>query len=277
MTTAGLSQRPSRTFTPPDFVIEPGSLQNHILGTYFNLRIGIAVLGFALPVMLAIVGRLLGIPLQRSISAYYHAVATAPVCPASATAWPAGTLRNEFVGILIAVAAFLYLYKGFSKSENIALNLAGLFAAGVALIPTGWPPCEQTHGVTVHGASAVLFFLSIAYVCLFRAADTLSLIDDPDRRGTYQVWYRWIGALMVISPLAATMVNDFFTRPGSQSSRVFFIEAFGVWTFAGYWLVKSLELRQTSAERRAITGTVARAKKHRPGLPDDARLLDQSQ
>ena len=132
MTTAELSQRTPPSYLPPNFVVEPKSLQAHVLGTYLDLRFGIAVFGFALPIILAGVGGILGIPLQGSISAYYHATPAAVDCSLTATVWPAGTLRNEFVGILIAVGAFLYLYKGFSRSENFALNLAGIFAVGVA-------------------------------------------------------------------------------------------------------------------------------------------------
>jgi hypothetical protein len=275
MTTAELPQRTPSSDLPPNFVVEPKSLQDHVLGTYFNLRYGIVLSGFGLPIILAVVGKILGIPLQGSISAYYYATASAPICSQMPSEWPAGTLRTEFVGILIAVGAFLYLYKGFSRSENIALNLAGIFAVGVALFPTAWPPCGQPERITVHGTLAVLFFLSIAYVCLFRARDTLSLVDDPTRRERYDRSYKSLGTLMVVSPLAAMIVSDFFTPPGGQSSRVFYIEAFGAWAFAAYWFVKSRELRETSAERRAITEPLKRAKRHRRGMPDDARLIEE--
>src|SRR5262245_50280910 len=182
MTTAGTMQRPSPAYVPPDFVVEPTSLQEHVLGTYFNLRVGITVLAIIFLLMLALVGLILGVPLQGSMSAYYWAVPTAPSCSPMPALWPSGSLRNEFVGILIAVSAFLYLYKGFSRSENIALNLAGIFGVVVALVPTHWPPCEASAAVNVHSTAAVLFFLCIAYVSVFRAGDSLSLIEDPDRK-----------------------------------------------------------------------------------------------
>ena len=61
--------------------------------------------------------------LAGSMSEYYWAAA-GDVVPA----------RNVFVGGLFAVSACLWLYKGFSPRENVALNLAGLFAVGVALV-----------------------------------------------------------------------------------------------------------------------------------------------
>src|SRR5262247_1402328 len=99
MTTAELSQR-TKAYLPPDSVVEPKDLQQHVLGTYFDLRTGIWVLGFALPLFLWLVGKAVHIPLQPSISDYYFAAASAPGCPAPP---PVGTLRNEFVGTLVAV------------------------------------------------------------------------------------------------------------------------------------------------------------------------------
>ena len=116
----------------------------------------------------------------------------------------------------------------------------------------------------MHGTLAVLFFLSIAYVCLFRARDTLSLVDDPARRDRYDRSYKSLGTLMVVSPLAAMIVSDFFTPTGGQSSRVFYIEAFGAWAFAAYWFVKSREcVRRARSDApspnlsRGPNGTVA--------------------
>jgi hypothetical protein len=57
------------------------------------------------------------------MSAYYHS--------------GGGAMRDEFVGILFAVGAFLCLYKGFTTFEY-ALNLAGAFVIGVAAFPMEW-------------------------------------------------------------------------------------------------------------------------------------------
>ena len=84
-------------------------LQAHMVGTYHNLRVGIGVIGLALPVLLWLGGKFLdGMPLRGSMSAYYYSP----------------TMRNVFVGILFAIGVGLYLYKGFSTKENWALNAA---------------------------------------------------------------------------------------------------------------------------------------------------------
>lgn len=148
-------------------------LQRHITATYINLRIGVAALAIILPLVLWIGGRLLfDLPLQASMSAYYHA--------------GDGAMRDVFVGVLIAVGAFLYLYKGFTILENTALNLAGLLLVGVALFPMDWNCGNACGGLSLHGTFAILFFLSIAYVCIFRASDTLDLIEDETKVERYK-------------------------------------------------------------------------------------------
>lgn len=216
---------------------DAGELQRHMAGTYFALRIGMGALAAALPVLLWLGGRLLDRePLRCSMSAYYYSPA----------------MRDTFVGSLVAIGVFLYLYKGFSRQENWALNLAGALAVGIAMRPTT-PRCDEGTGMfTVHGTFALLFFLSIAYVCLFRASDTLSLVRDTRRARRLRAVYRALGALMIVSPAIAAAVGAVLRPGSSQSSVLFFVETFAVLTFAAYWLAKSREMSATDAERLAL-------------------------
>jgi hypothetical protein len=237
--------------------LAPAELRKHVEGTYFNLRIGMAVIAFAFPILLYAGAKLIrGVPLQDSMSAYYHA--------------GNGVMRDVFVGVLVTIGAFLYLYKGFSRAENVALNLAGIFAVGIALFPVQWPCEPACQRISLHGAAAILFFASVAYVCLFRAADTLVLLDDDKKIAKYKAAYQTLGALMIVSPLAAFVVS---TVLGRSSAVVFFITAFAVWAFAAYWYAKSREIRQTSADRRALEGKVARKKITSPGRADQTAIV----
>lgn len=220
---------------------DAGRLQQHMSGTYLNLRAGIGIIGAGLPVVLALGGWLLGgETLRDSMSAYYYS----PL------------MRDVFVGGLVSIGVFLYLYKGFSTAENVALNLAGAFVVGVALFPTSGP---GSKGSPLHGIFAVLFFLCIGYVCVTRASDTLSLVRDADRAQRLQRIYGTLGVLMMVSPMLA-IAFTYMLRPTSPSrSVIFFIEAFGVWTFAAYWLVKSRELSETGADWLALDGKVQAA------------------
>src|SRR5215212_7799422 len=53
-------------------------------------------------------------------------------------------MRTIFVGFLCITGSFLYLYKGFTKLENLLLNVAGISAVLVALFPTTDPRCATT-------------------------------------------------------------------------------------------------------------------------------------
>ncbi len=243
------------------------TLQGHITGTYASLRIGVGVLGAALPILLGLGGWFGdGEPLRSSLSAYYYSP----------------TMGDTFVGTLVAVGVILFLYKGFSVSEDWALNFAGVFAVGVALVPTH-PPDALVRAATWHGIFAISFFACIAYTCIFRASDTLSLIRDTARARRLRWVYRLLGAAMIIAPLFAALLAFLF-RGASQPSRlVLFVEAAGVWVFATYWLTKSRELRDTGAARLALEGKLHRIAEQRPsqlGLlvqvePDDFRRLEQ--
>ena len=127
-------------------------LLDHIQATYFNLRVGIGVMALLLPLLLWIGGKVLfGLPLQSSLSAYYHT-----------------DMGNVFVGVLFTIGTFLHLYKGYPiktpfLSENRALDAAGICALGVALFPTDCPDGATCTGFTwgaVHGTFAVLVFSS---------------------------------------------------------------------------------------------------------------------
>ena len=226
---------------------DPHELQKHMLGTYHSLRVGLVVISVALPLVVAGAGGVLHhVWLKPSISQYYHATARLPFL----------TTRDLFVGGLLAAAACLYLYKGFSTRENVALNLGGVFAAFVAALPTAATQADRGLVSRLHAASAVLFFLCIAYVSVFRARDTLRLLS-PEKRPLYARWYLWTGVAMVLSPLAAVALSYILDQE-SQSTLVFWVETFGVWAFAAFWFIKSREMRASKAEELALDAKLKR-------------------
>src|ERR1700681_637670 len=105
-------------------------LSNQMAATYKVLRLGLTVMAFAFPLLLWIGGHLLAdLPLAGSMSAYYHV--SEPLHPDQGAPGQ-GVMRDEFVGILFAVGAILFVYQGYSRLEDYALNLAGVLALGVA-------------------------------------------------------------------------------------------------------------------------------------------------
>lgn len=223
-------------------------LRNHVNATYVCLRYGIAALGFMLPIILIVVGLALGVSWQPSISQYYHT-----------------TLGNVFVGSLFGIGAFLYLYKGFSPEENIALNVAGIAVICVALFPTPISPenlsglrrqvcpvveVEEAGFVTsgepfscwqVHLASALIFFFAIAYVCIRRSGDTLHLVKEPKQTRLIKR-YAFLGWLMVLVPITAAVVE--FFDVGKNYQVIFVVEWAAIFVFAVYWWTKSREFSE---------------------------------
>ena len=102
-------------------------------------------------------------------------------------------------------------------------------------------------------------------VCEFCAFDTISLLP-PARQNTFAGYYHTIAGLLLLSPIGALIAANIAAVPASV---LFFIEWFGVWVFAGYWVVKSVEFHITSAEKRVLKGELK--KKEGVGLvPKDA-------
>ena len=228
-------------------------LTAQITKTYKMLRIGLAVMAFAFPLLLWIGGYLLAkLPLAGSMSAYYHA---SDFLHPDQGPPGQGVMRNEFAGILFAVGALLIVYQGYSWLEDYALNVAGALAFGIALFPMKWPSEPNDSSFSVHGFCAILFFASIAYVCIWRAGDTLSLIkNDPAKRARYRRTYQILGWAMLICPIVAWFLISWMPF---RRTAIFFTEVAGIYVFATYWVVKTIEASKTGLDRRAAEGKLA--------------------
>jgi hypothetical protein len=298
-------------------------LHDHMLKTYATLRLTLVAAGVALPMILLIGGSILGMQVQDSVSQYYHAdrgfnpteneritlTDAAKIKDALAKAHRdptateqqtlmeaakldgelfarpgAGELRDWFVGGLFIVGILLIVYKGFLPNEDLALNLAGVFAMGVALfhMPWGEPherwdnhrswiddalnplfhklPWEQ-YVPSVHYVCALLLFICLGYVCFWCGSATLELPGDtgPERKGralsaeekTFLRWaYRGCGVFMASSVVLGPFVSH-IPGIGFEHARVFVIEALGVVGFAAYWALKTWEIYTTGADRLA--------------------------
>ena len=221
---------------------EPSPLQRHFAATYFSLRLGFGIIAVLFPFLLAIGGKVYaGLPLQGSMSAYYHAV----LDDRSMSTW--------FVGFLFALGALLCLYRGFSTRENIVLNVAGIAAVFVAVFPMEWDCGDACARFSIHGLSAIVAFSCIAYVSAFCANETVKLIRDGKRRERLRITYRILAVLMFASPVMAFVLSSLL---GTRGSVVFLVEAVGIVVFAVYWFVKGTELRQTQADYIAVEGNL---------------------
>lgn len=226
-------------------------LREHVYATYVMLRWGLTLVALALPLLLAIVGWLNDIPLQGSMSAYYHAVA--PGAHA--------VMRDPFVGALFVIGAGLIIYRGFSTKENWLLNLAGICAIFVALVPMNRVDvalaCESTclpAGATMlHSVFAFALFVCIAAVSLTCYKATLGQLPTEKLRRHFARRYQLITGLMIVLPLLTYGIARLAAaRPGVPDWSVFLVETVAIWVFAFYWYTKSRELAKSSAEMSAL-------------------------
>ncbi|WP_372672052.1 hypothetical protein [Amycolatopsis kentuckyensis] len=221
----------------PAMNIPPNSetLRSYIAKTYYALRWGMAGIAFLLPFFLLFVGPLTdSLPQPDSISGYYHT-----------------PLRDVFVGALVTTGTFMVLYKIFTPLENWLLNVAGVSAVLVAMlpcaVPDGRPPAEFTFPVG-HAVFAIITFVCIGLTAIFCANNTIGLLP-PGKRKVFRITYRTIGVLMIVLPALIGV----FDLAGWVN--LFWVEAAGLWVFSAYWIAKTIEFGITGAEQAAITGT----------------------
>jgi hypothetical protein len=186
--------------------------------SYKTLRRIVGILGVALPVILLVWGFLLpdGGTIRISISDYY-----------------ALRTRDALVGILFTLAWFFCVYRGYERKDNIAGNLACVFALGVALFPSTGAPWEgRLHLIF----SAALFFV-LAYFSLglFTLTDEHPTPQKKRRNRVYEVC-GWC----ILACIALIWVYHMFFKHTAVSAikPVFWLEALALWAFGISWFVK---------------------------------------
>jgi hypothetical protein len=140
--------RPALTLTPEE--------QKYAIKTWRYLRLAMVALvaGLAFSVLYEVVdsGGFL-----TSISAYYYTPA-----------------RGYFVGALVAIGVCLYCLEGSTELEDATLNLAGMLAPVVGLVPTTSRPPDPDEGTSVeltkehvtNNMTAYLAVVGLAFVVI---------------------------------------------------------------------------------------------------------------
>lgn len=233
---------------------------NSFTQTYFTLRLGLALISFALPIALYFSANVLtALPLLPSLSAYYYA--------------DSGAI---FVGSLFAIGMGLLSYKGFSRVEDWSLNFGGVLAVAIAMFPMqpvdAWPciyadfdmgkwgsiadhfdrSSQWAVNLGIHYYCAVLFFVVLAFVMTFCSHQTLHLVPLKERR-RFLLAYLLCGLLFIGSVGASYVIlgNAGGSSGNACTKHVLFgVECAGVYSFAIYWLVKTWECWKYDTDRR---------------------------
>ena len=202
--------------------------ENSLVISYLTLRKAVGILGVALPFIVSLGGMLIfhnGI--QSSISSYYHT-----------------GMRDVFVGILWTIGFFLYSYKGYERIDNIAGNLACVFAVGVSLFPTAAdgstsPAAEFVGGV--HLFFAALFFLTLIYFSLFLFTKTNLNKQSTPEKLQRNIVYKVCAYVMFA---CVVLMGIYHFLPDSAASYfeaykpVYWLETLAILTFGISWLTK---------------------------------------
>lgn len=100
--------------------------------------------------------------------------------------------------------------------------------------------CGPATFAWVHYVAAVALFVCVAFVALTCSEETLARLPDGSaKRRAYRMLYDLAAALMVLLPLVSVGLAYAF---GVSDWKVFAAEFAGIYAFAGYWILKSVEL-----------------------------------
>jgi hypothetical protein len=175
-----------------------------------------------------------------SISAYYYTGANA-----------------AFVGMLVALALFLFTYPGYRNDEqNWADRWAATIAACAALL-VAFFPTEVPLGFTalpwwhkwvgkVHFGAAIALFSMFAFFALWlfrkKAKGETVMPDGKKRRN----WIYLVCGFIILGSMAYAGWNGFHSKP------IFVPEAVALIAFSVSWLVKGYADRTIASKARSL-------------------------
>jgi hypothetical protein len=220
------------TTTAPPQLDSAGPVPRPIVDSFLYLRRGIGIIGLALPFTLVIghditAGRLVW---RQSISSYYYT-----------------DMRNILVGSLCAIGVVLFCYK-YDRLDNVLSNIAGACAIAVALFPTAGEHPSRTGRIVggVHVAAAVLFFLLLAYFCLFlfTRSDPPAVAPRGRRKTARNRVYRVCGVIILAAVVVGWTLDSKLTPQAfrEQVNPLLWCEWAAITAFGAAWLIKGRTL-----------------------------------
>jgi len=200
--------------------------------TYFKLRLMTMIALVAMPLLIALVGKLLGYALQDSLSDYYFVIKDG------------GLPRVLFVIFLAFLGGVLIAYYGLDKIDNLIHNFAGVFAFSVAIFPmkcviAEHPFCEPGLLPTFHGWSAGLLYLSATCSVLYGGGpnlkNNLDNLPDPARWKKKLFSIQVFSIILMLIGILTFFLHQKFRMIFPSFSWIFWIEYLGFLGFGIYW------------------------------------------
>lgn len=237
MVTLTRPQTESSRFTPPpQFDDLSGHAHRQLIG----------YIGLAMPLLLVVISALRPIEglgrweLLESVSAYYYTGSVA-----------------VFVGLLVALALFLFTYRGYRnryhRLDRAAAVTAGFAALGVAFFPTRAPHESlepqwwiEADRVLHYGSAIILFAIFAVFsLWLFRVCAPGEK-PDAEKRRRNRIFL--VCGLVIVGSMVWSAINGAADRP------IFIPESIALIAFAVSWLVKGHALRTIANAARSMSG-----------------------
>lgn len=160
-----------------------------------------------------------------------------------------------FVGMLVALALFLFTYRGYEnkyqKADQYAARIAAASALGVAFFPTAAPSgiepltwWSTTTGV-LHHVFAIVLFTMFAVFALWLFRITPSGEEAPEDKKSRNRVYLGCGIVIVASMLWAGIAH-------LNKASIFWPESVALAAFAVSWLVKGYAHRTIADTARSL-------------------------
>ncbi len=211
-----------------------------LASSYLTLRKTIGLLGIALPFVLSLGALLLfQTGIQSSLSSYYHT-----------------GMGDVFVGTLCAIGVFLLSYRGYSRADGIAGDLACVGAVGVVLFPVT-PEDATASGVfsigLVHLVFGGLFFSTLTYFSLVLFTKTAHDTSPTRRKLQRNKVYKSCGYTMAV---CIVLMAVYSLLPYAMASLleayrpVFWLESMAVVAFGISWFTKGEAILRDEAGSR---------------------------
>lgn len=228
--------------------------------TYHKIRSIIGILAVSLPVILPVgnfiinENNLLNNPhlISKDCQCHYYPISN---FKSSISHYYYTSVGELFVGVLYAVALFLFCYNGYKKkpgefwpSDSFTTNLAGICALGIAVFPTSSDECISdnlrtfisSHSIgIIHYAFATIFFLSLSVICFvnFRRTADIKMFGKMASHNFYK--YCGWGILISITSIALFSLTPLENIEALKHLPViYFFETTALFFFGAAWIKK---------------------------------------
>ena len=155
--------------------------------------------------------------------------------------------RNFFVGMLCAIALFMFCDRGYDLKDEIAGILSSLFALGVAFFPTTPDQCASHFQKIIghfHYFFATALFLTLAYFCLVLFRTTAVNRHVTHKKLLRDNIYLACG-IAILASMAAIATLSLLDKPNNAIDRFILqfhttpiLESIALIAFGLAWLVK---------------------------------------